>query len=118
MSVPAKLPLPPLDLLRRIGPMNEDHPYPTFERTGAEHRKTIEAALPADWDWAGKRTLDFGCGAARIMRQFEPEAEEAEFWGCDIDAASIEWLQENLAPPFHFFLSEESSCLPQDDSSF
>jgi hypothetical protein len=34
------------------------------------------------------------------MRQFLPEAEEAEFWGCDIDGPSIEWLQENLAPPF------------------
>lgn len=98
--------------------MNEDDPYPTFERTGAEHRELIEAALPADWDWTGKRTLDFGCGAARIMRQFEPEAEKAEFWGCDIDARSIDWLQENLTPPFHFFLSEETPGLPQDDASF
>jgi SAM-dependent methyltransferase len=110
--------MPPIELLSRIGPMDEADPYPTFERTGAEHRAMIEAALPEDWSWGGRRTLDFGCGAGRIMRQFLPEAEGAEFWGCDIDATSIDWLRENLSPPFHFFISEEAPGLPQADASF
>jgi SAM-dependent methyltransferase len=119
MSTPGALPLPPIEMIRRIGPMDEGKdPYPTFERTGAEHREMIEAALPDDWSWAGTRTLDFGCGAARIMRHFLPESGEAEFWGCDIDTVSIDWLTQNMSPPFHFFTTEEVPGLPQEDASF
>jgi SAM-dependent methyltransferase len=53
------------------------------------------------WSFEGKRVLDFGCGAGRTLRQFIADAEHAEFWGTDIDAASIEWLKENLSPPLH-----------------
>lgn len=62
--------------------------------------------------------LDFGCGVGRVLRQFAPEAEEAELWGCDLDGPSIGWLRENLSPPFHFFESEERAGLPQADGHF
>ena len=63
--------------------------------------------LPADWSWSGKRALDFGCGAGRVMRHFMAEATEAEIWGCDIDAESVAWLQRNLCPPMHAFVVKE-----------
>jgi len=30
---------------------------------GAESKRRILEALPADWSFEGKRILDFGCGA-------------------------------------------------------
>jgi SAM-dependent methyltransferase len=111
-------PIPPRDLLQRIGPMGDTDPVGVFEVSGREHREFIDGLLPDDWDWAGKRTLDFGCGVGRILRNFLPETEVAEFWGCDIDRPSIDWLQANLEPPFHFFATEEEASLPQDDGTF
>ncbi len=115
---PSSLPTPPRDLLRRIGPMGEEDPVGVYEETGRMHRKLLEDALPDEWSWRGRRVLDFGCGVGRVLRQFAPEAEEAEFWGCDLDRPSLDWLEANLAPPFHFFESSEEPGLPQDDGSF
>lgn len=114
----SSFPLPPDRLLDRIGPMGDEDPGGVYERTGREHRELIEGTLPEGWSWPGRRVLDFGCGVGRILRQFAPEAEEAEFWGCDIDRDSIEWLQANLAPPFHFFETEEAPGMPQADGQF
>ena len=111
-------PNPPEEQLQRIGPMGEADPVGVYQRTGREHRELIEGALPDGWSWEGRRVLDFGCGVGRVIRQFAPEAEEAEFWGCDLDTASIEWLQTNLSPPFQFFESEERAALPQEDGTF
>ncbi|MEA2368063.1 MAG: hypothetical protein QOH38_781, partial [Thermoleophilaceae bacterium] len=95
--------------MRRVGRAPEGtDPSAFYVERGRARRARVEAALPADWSWAGRRALDFGCGAGRVLRHFLPEAEEAEFWGCDIDGPSIEWLQENLTPPFHFFQTEEA----------
>jgi SAM-dependent methyltransferase len=116
--VSAQLPTPPPGLLDRIGPMGDEDPVGLYLAGGRADREFLEDALPDDWTWAGKRVLDFGCGVGRIMRQFAPEAEEAEFWGCDLDGASIEWLQRNLCPPFHAFESAEEPGLPQEDGYF
>jgi len=75
--------------------MGETDPVKVFEESGLTHRRLIEELLP-DWDWKGKRALDFGCGSGRIIRNFLPETGEAEFWGCDIDRPSIDWLQTAL----------------------
>ena len=112
------LPTPPRDLLRRIGPMGEEDPAGVYTESGRLHRQLLEEALPDDWSWPGKRVLDFGCGVGRVLRQFAPEAEEAEFWGCDLDRPSLEWLEANLSPPFRFFESSEAPGLPQADGSF
>ena len=114
---PPLLPVPPTDLVSRIGPMGED-PIGAYERSGQEHRELIESALPADWSWAGRRVLDFGCGSGRVIRRFQEEAGEAEFWGCDLDSPSVDWLSENLSPPFHFFESADVSTLPQEEGYF
>ena len=73
-------------------------PIEAYLREGAAVRGRIERLLPTDWSWGGKRVLDFGCGSARVLRQFLREAEQAEFWGCDIDAPSIAWVEANLSP--------------------
>jgi SAM-dependent methyltransferase len=115
---PRDLPMPPLDLVRRIGLSEEEDPQRSYLDSGLESRELIEAHLPADWSWAGKRVLDFGCGVGRVLRQFAAEAEEAEFFGCDLDSASIAWLQANFSPHFQAFESAEAASLPQEDGFF
>jgi len=115
---PTDLPLPPRDLLRRIGPMGDERPEAVYEESGGMHRQLLDSVLPDDWSWEGKRTLDFGCGVGRVIRQFAPEAEIAKFSGCDIDQRSVDWLSENLSPPFEFFATTEDAGLPQPDNSF
>jgi SAM-dependent methyltransferase len=64
------------------------------------------------------RILDFGCGAGNVLRHFGAEAMRGEVWGCDIDAASITWLQDNLCPPFRFFTVPQTMVLPTPDDHF
>jgi SAM-dependent methyltransferase len=95
-------PLPPVHLSSRIGGAHAD-----YRTIGAAHAHHLRSALPADWSFEGKRVLDFGCGTGRTLVQFADEAERAEFWGCDIDAPSVEWAAKNLSPPFHFVANDE-----------
>ena len=111
------LPLPPLDLALRVGPVR-DRSYESYLVTGTRLRQTIDDLLPEDWTFEGKRVLDFGCGAGRVLRQFREEADEAEIWGCDIHPESVEWLQSNLSPPFHCFRNDETPPLPVPDGRF
>lgn len=110
--------MPPLNLVQRIGLREEEDPVRTYLESGRESRELIEAHLPAGWTWAGKRVLDFGCGVGRVLRQFLPESEEAEFFGCDLDRTSVAWLRENLSPPFEAFETAEAASLPQEDGFF
>jgi len=114
----ARAPLPPVELATRVGPGKSDDPIEAYLREGAAVRGRIERLLPEDWSWAGKRVLDFGCGSARVLRQFLPEAERAEFWGCDIDAPSIAWVEANLSPPLRVFHSGFAPPLPLGAGSF
>jgi SAM-dependent methyltransferase len=112
------LPRPPLKLARRVGELDPEDPWGHYERVGALVRSNVDAGLPAGWDWSGKRALDFGCGAGRVLTQYADEAARAELWGCDIDRPSIEWMQRELEPPFHSFLCGETPGLPQADGFF
>ena len=111
---PEALPLPPLRLAQRIGSVTLED----FDQSGHDIRQTIARVLPKGWDWNGKRCLDFGSGVGRALRHFATEAEQAEFWGCDIDGSSIRWSVENLSPPFRFFQIGEFPALPFEDNSF
>ena len=95
-----------------------DDPLRSYERAGAELRDAIVALLPPGWSFAGRRALDFGCGAGRVLRHFAAEAETAELWGCDLNRAAIEWIEENLVPPFHALANDAEPPLPFPDGHF
>jgi SAM-dependent methyltransferase len=111
-------PRPPLRLARRVGELDPADPWGHWDQVGAQVRGYIDRNLPSDWNWEGKRALDFGCGAGRVLGQFAAEAGQAEFWGCDIDAPSIAWAERKLVPPFHPFLVDERPSLPREDGFF
>ncbi len=112
------VPLPPLWLARRVDCGSTDDSLRHYQELGRRVRSDILELLPSDWSFEGKRILDFGCGAGRILRHFLPETQEAEVCGCDIDAASIAWLEEHLSPAFFVFHNEETPPLPQPDAHF
>jgi SAM-dependent methyltransferase len=114
----APLPTPPLHLLQRTGFLGQEAAVSAYHEIGASGRALIDTMLPDDWSWDGKRVLDFGCGVGKVLRHFADEAAVAEFTGCDIHTPSIEWLQRNLSPPFHFFACSEEPPLPQPDGYF
>jgi SAM-dependent methyltransferase len=106
------VPLPPLELTGRVGRAS------AFDEVGRRTKAEILARLPEGWLFAGKRGLDFGCGAGRTLRHFLAEARVAEIYGCDIDEPSIAWLAGNLSPPLHVLRNDEAPPLPLDDDSF
>src|SRR5919197_1261539 len=104
--------------MQRVGRIDDPDVAAGYEHIGRHSRARIERLLPAPWSWEGKRVLDFGCGAGRTLRQFRSEAEHAEFYGCDIDGPSIDWLDAHLSPPFHVFRNSEAPALPHPDDFF
>jgi SAM-dependent methyltransferase len=114
----ARLPTPPLRLLQRTGFLGNNATRGSYDAIGAGGREQINAMLPVDWSWAGKRVLDFGCGVGKVLRHFAQEAMVAEFTGCDVHAPSIDWLQHNLCPPFSAFVCSDEPRLPQPDGYF
>jgi SAM-dependent methyltransferase len=113
-------PYPPLELADRVFGVERwtSDPIRTYAEMGAQTRRAITSLLPEDWSFRGKRVLDFGCGAGRTLRHFLPEAEEADFWGTDIDQASIEWMQANLCPPLHAWHGHHAPPLGLEHDSF
>jgi len=114
----ADLPLPPLEIARVAGRLDRTDPYGVYERIGRLCHDAIVSRLPADWSWEGRRALDFGCGAGRVLRHFAPEADRCDFHGCDIYEPAIAWAGKHLSPPFNLFLSEEMPPLKLPNASF
>jgi SAM-dependent methyltransferase len=116
----AELPYPPLELMNRVCSLEgRGDPVSAYERLGAEAKAALLALLGDDWSFDGKRVLDFGCGAGRTLRQFTSEAtSDAEFWGVDIDAASIAWLRGTLSPPFRVMTCSDDPPLAVEPGSF
>lgn len=108
------IPLPPVELSIRIGSPDLN----SYMTIGAQVKEHILRSLPADWEFKGKRVLDFGCGIGRVLRHFAPEASQAEIWGYDIDMRSVMWLNKYLCPPFHIFQNSENAYLPLESDSF
>jgi SAM-dependent methyltransferase len=105
--------------MHRVGwSVYASRPADVFEERGREQWHLIKSLLPPDWDLEGKRVLDFGCGAGRILRTAVTEDPDAEFWACDIHAPSVAWLTEHLSPPAHIFQSEAWPPLGQPDRRF
>jgi SAM-dependent methyltransferase len=115
----ATIPPPPLELAHRVGAIeHSEDPLELYEMLGRESHDQIVSMLPADWSFEGKRILDFGCGSGRTLRHFLGEAESAEFWGCDIDAKSIEWIRRHLSPPIHAFANAPVPPVSRPNGSF
>lgn len=109
--------MPPFGLATRVGALNPDGWESQFDVLGAAIRREVDRLLPADWVWEGKRALDFGSGAGRALRHFHDLVPHNEFWGCDIHAESIDWLNENLAP-MRGVVCSHAPGLPLDSGSF
>jgi SAM-dependent methyltransferase len=115
---PGDFPVPPFELASRVGCLeNAEDPTALYEAIGKGTKETLVAALPEGYSLEGKRVLDFGSGAGRTLRHFIGEDTGAEFWGCDIDGPSIEWLGENM-PMVHAFTNAEVPPLDQPDGKF
>jgi SAM-dependent methyltransferase len=114
-------PIPPRELIERTGSTAQESDEAfiseSYEQAGRTRKAGIVEALPDDWSFDGKRVLDFGCGSGRVLRQFLPEAASGEFWGCDLHAPTIEWLDQNLSPPLHFYVNDRIPT-PHPDSHF
>jgi SAM-dependent methyltransferase len=89
-----------------------------WESLGPETRTAIIDLLPPGFSFEGKRVMDFGCGAGRTLRHFMDEADRAELWGVDVDAASIDLLRETVCPPLHVMRSERVPPLALEARSF
>jgi hypothetical protein len=50
----------------------------------------------------GTTAAEWGCASGRVLRHFEGEARQCEFWGLDQDGAHLCWAKQNLSPPFKF----------------
>jgi SAM-dependent methyltransferase len=124
MTGPADLskeaPYPPLELADRVFGIEgwTSDPIRTYEEMGSQTKRAITSLLPDDWSFEGKRVLDFGCGAGRTLRHFLSEAESGDFWGTDIDRASIDWMQANLSPPLHPWHGHHAPPLGLEHGSF
>lgn len=119
MSDGADAPYPPLQLLNRVCSLEgRGDPLDAYGRLGAETKASLLQLLPDGWSFAGKRVLDFGCGAGRTLRHFLAEAKVAEVWGADLDAPSIAWLRENLSPPLNVLQNDALPPLGLQHGSF
>jgi SAM-dependent methyltransferase len=110
-----ELPLPPVELARRVGVLDQDDPVRSFDAMGAHLRETVLKLQGEDWFAGGRRVLDFGCGSGKLLRHFASDAEDCEFIGCDIDEPSIAWLQQHYSPPLQVFVCNEQPGLPLPD---
>lgn len=67
----------------------------------------------------GRRVLDFGCFNGRLLRWLLDEVRAGvEFWGVDIDARAIEWVEAHMSPPFHFATTTTEPHLPFPEDHF
>jgi ubiquinone/menaquinone biosynthesis C-methylase UbiE len=66
----------------------------------------------------GKRILDFGCGAGRMLRCFQDVAKTSEIRGVDLSAKHIQWCQQHMSPPFRFATITTFPYLPFEDRYF
>ena len=112
------VPVPPFELAYRVMAIDREAADETYRAHGEGIKDQIVSLLPADWSFEGKRVLDFGCGAGRVLSAFLEEAKRAEFHGCDPDARSVAWAREHLDPPVRVFANEPAPArLPFEDRS-
>lgn len=91
----ADLPLPPIELMRSVGPTDPAE-YDNPKGLGVLDGIIGRGNYP-NLDYS--RVLDFGCGCGRLARQMMQQATPpAEYIGVDLNPASVAWCSENLSP--------------------
>jgi SAM-dependent methyltransferase len=100
--MPPKLPFPPIELRRVVGPTDEaSFDNPTGDLIWGD--LAFDHLLPGE---AYSKVFDFGCGCGRVARQMMLQRQPPErYAGIDIARKLITWCQENLTPAnpsFHF----------------
>jgi SAM-dependent methyltransferase len=103
--------------MQRVGLLDADDVTTAYADVGRRIHDQIIELLPPDWSLSGRRVLDFGCGAGRVLRHFIDHAD-CELHGCDVDEPSIRWIGEHLSPPLHAIVNSELPPLPYADDSF
>jgi SAM-dependent methyltransferase len=114
--------LPPRGLIERTDGHGRDFDDASFfeyyRESGRQRKRAVVDAVPDGYSFEGRRVLDFGCGAGRVLQEFLPEASSGEFWGCDLHAPTIAWLERNLSPPLRFYVNDSRPSLPHPDGYF
>lgn len=116
----SELPIPPNGV--RSGYDGSDSGY---LRTGRSVAQNILAMIERNGGFVGgtspskpRDILEWGCSSGRVLRHFLDLAPDANCWGCDIDAWTIDWAAGHLSPPLRFFRSTTAPSLPLDSGSF
>jgi len=108
--------IPPESLIRRSGWTPGTDVVSRYLSDGSEIKATLAELL------AGRpgrqRVLDYGCGVAKTLRHFAAEKDRFELHGCDIDGASIDWLESNHSDYGTFARIGPEPALPYPDSHF
>jgi SAM-dependent methyltransferase len=108
------LPIPPVDLWLGYGKEKEVYLYGKNQV-----KRMLEVLKDSEFELTdGKKVLDFGCGAGRMIRWFKPFAEKCEVWGTDISSDCIFWAKKYLRPPFNFATTTTIPHLPFEDFYF
>ena len=112
-----ELPVPGFELADRVSPLGDKaDPIAFYLTYGKRIHDDIVGLLPTGFSLEGRRVLDFGAGAGRVVRHFIGSG--AELHGSDIDIASVEWMTANLAPHVHAFHNGEEPGLRRPDDFF
>jgi SAM-dependent methyltransferase len=112
----AAVPIPPEPLIRRSGWTPGTDVVSRYLTDGLAMKELL-ADLVADRP-GRLRVLDFGCGVAKTLRHFALEVERFELFGCDIDGASIDWLEQHHSSYASFARVQETPGLPWPDGHF
>jgi len=73
------------------------------------------AAVGGDF-FSCARILDWGCGCGRTLRWLAKRAGPRQLFGCDVDAAAIEWSRNNF-PQIDFEVNGAHPPLPYKDEA-
>jgi SAM-dependent methyltransferase len=115
----AEFPFPPPRLMERVGAvLDRPDPNAAYDELGRRCAAVVRRLVPASRLEEGASVLDFGSGAGRTLRHLRTEATAGDFWGCDIDQESIDWLNDHLSPPFQGVVSQPLPPLPFADGKF
>ncbi len=121
--VPQRPPLPPADLMLRVGsgfaPEGIEDARTSFDHHGLDHLRAFERALAGlDRTWTDfERLLDFGCGCGRFLRHLVQLNDRVEIHGTDIDAEMVAWLRANV-PGGYYEVAPHEPPVPYPDGHF